>query len=80
MDHSAATAAGGGRAGRRCKLVLLTPRTQIARNELLQRIGIHRRLYQAEAQIVVAAEPISLQRHPDMAQCLHGRRADRTSA
>jgi hypothetical protein len=63
MDHSAATyAVADALAERYQKLVLLTPRTQIARNvNYCSAIGIHRRLYQAEAQIVVAAEPVSLQ-------------------
>ena len=52
---------GGGRlADRYEKLVLLTPRTQIARNvNYCSAIGIHRRLYQADAEIIVAAEPVS---------------------
>ena len=42
--------------------MLLTPRTQIARNvNYCSAIGIHRRLYQADARIIVAAEPVSFQ-------------------
>ena len=63
MDHSAATyAVADALADRYEKLVLLTPRTQIARNvNYCSAIGIHRRLYQADARIVVAAEPVSFQ-------------------
>jgi 2,4-dienoyl-CoA reductase-like NADH-dependent reductase (Old Yellow Enzyme family) len=61
MDHSAATyAVADALADRYAKLVLLTPRTQIARNvNYCSAIGIHRRLYQAGAEIVLAAEPVS---------------------
>jgi hypothetical protein len=62
MDHSAATYAVAddlARAYRR--LVLLTPRTQLARNvNYCSAIGVHRRLYAAQAEIVLAAEPVSL--------------------
>jgi hypothetical protein len=63
MDHSAATyAVADALAVRYEKLVLLTPRTQIARNvNYCSAIGIHRRLYQAGAEIIVAAEPASFQ-------------------
>jgi dimethylglycine catabolism A len=63
MDHSAATyAVADALADRYCKLVLLTPRMQIARNvNYCSTIGIHRRLYHADAEIIVAAEPVSLQ-------------------
>jgi dimethylglycine catabolism A len=63
MDHSAATyAVADALAVRYEKLVLLTPRTQIARNvNYCSAIGIHRRLYQFDAQIIVAAEPVSFQ-------------------
>jgi len=63
MDHSAATYAVADALAARCrKLVLLTPRTQIARHvNYCSAIGIHRRLYQADAEIVVAAEPVSFQ-------------------
>jgi dimethylglycine catabolism A len=61
MDHSAATyAVADALADRYEKPVLLTPRTQIARNvNYCSAIGIHRRLYQADARIIVAAEPVS---------------------
>ena len=74
MDHSAATyAVADALADRYEKLVLLTPRTQIARNvNYCSAIGIHRRLYQADAQIVVAAEPVSFRNGVlSVAQCLH---------
>jgi 2,4-dienoyl-CoA reductase-like NADH-dependent reductase (Old Yellow Enzyme family) len=63
MDHSAATyAVADALADRYQKLVLLTPRTQIARNvNYCSAIGIHRRLYHADADIIVAAAPVSLQ-------------------
>jgi hypothetical protein len=49
-------------AERHARLVLITPRTQIARNvNYCSAIGIHRRLYQANAEIIVAAEPVSFQ-------------------
>jgi 2,4-dienoyl-CoA reductase-like NADH-dependent reductase (Old Yellow Enzyme family) len=62
MDHSAATyAVADALADRYQKLVLLTPRTQITRNvNYCSAIGIHRRLYQADAEIVIAAEPVAL--------------------
>ena len=61
MDHSAATyAVADALAARYAKLVLLTPRTQIARNvNYCSAIGVHRRLYMAGAEIIVAAEPVS---------------------
>jgi hypothetical protein len=38
--------------------VLLTPRTYIARNvNYCSAIGVHRRLYQADTEIILAAEP-----------------------
>jgi len=60
MDHSAATyAVADALADRYRNLVLLTPRTAIARNvNYCSAIGIHRRLYQADTEIIVAAEPI----------------------
>jgi dimethylglycine catabolism A len=63
MDHGAATyAVADALADRYGKLVIITPRTQIARNvNYCSAIGIHRRLYQADAEIIVAAEPISFQ-------------------
>jgi len=62
MDHGAATyAVADAMAQRYERLVLLTPRPQLARNvNYCSAIGIHRRLYQADAEIIVAAEPISL--------------------
>jgi hypothetical protein len=62
MDHGAATYAVADALAALCrKLVLITPRTQIARNvNYCSAIGIHRRLYQADAEIVVAAEPVAL--------------------
>jgi 2,4-dienoyl-CoA reductase-like NADH-dependent reductase (Old Yellow Enzyme family) len=62
MDHGAATYAVADALAAHCrKLVLITPRTQIARNvNYCSAIGIHRRLYQADAEIVVAAEPVAL--------------------
>ena len=59
MDHSAATyAVADALADRHERLVLLTPRTQIARNvNYCSAIGIHRRLYRADAEIIAAAEP-----------------------
>jgi dimethylglycine catabolism A len=61
MDHSAATyAVADALAARYARLVLLTPRTQIARNvNYCSAIGIHRRLYHADAEIIVAAEPVA---------------------
>ena len=62
MDHSAATyAVADALAARYARLVLLTPRTQLARNvNYCSAIGIHRRLYAADAEIVFAADPVSL--------------------
>jgi 2,4-dienoyl-CoA reductase-like NADH-dependent reductase (Old Yellow Enzyme family) len=62
MDHSAATYAVADALARDYRrLVLLTPRQQIARNvNYCSTIGIHRRLYEADAEIVLSAEPISL--------------------
>jgi hypothetical protein len=61
MDHSAATyAVADAMAARYQKLVLLTPRPQIARNvNYCSAIGVHRRLYEADAEIIVAAEPVA---------------------
>jgi hypothetical protein len=63
MDHSAATyAVADALAGRYQQLMLLTPRTQIARNvNYCSAIGIHRRLYHADVEIIVAAELVSFQ-------------------
>jgi dimethylglycine catabolism A len=62
MDQSAATYAVAddlARAYRR--LVLLTPRTQLARNvNYCSAVGVHRRLYAAHVEIVMAAEPVAL--------------------
>jgi hypothetical protein len=61
MDHSAGTYAAAvalAQASRR--LVLLTPRTQIARQvNFCSAIGVHRRLYALDVEIIVAAEPVS---------------------
>jgi NADPH-dependent 2,4-dienoyl-CoA reductase/sulfur reductase-like enzyme len=62
MDHSAATYAAAD-ALARChrRLVLVTPRTQLARNvNYCSAIGVYRRLYEANAEIVLAAEPVRL--------------------
>ena len=61
MDHSAATYAVADALARDYRrLVLLTPRQQIARNvNYCSAIGIHRRLYEANAEIVLSAEPLS---------------------
>jgi hypothetical protein len=63
MDHSAATyAVADALTDRYKKVVLLTPRTQIARDvNYCSAIGIYRRLYRADAEIIVAVEPVSLQ-------------------
>jgi hypothetical protein len=62
MDHSAATYAVADALARDYRrLVLLTPRQQIARNvNYCSAIGIHRRLYEANAEIVLSAEPVSV--------------------
>ena len=62
MDHSAATyGVADALAQRYGRLVLLTPRTQLARNvNYCSAIGVHRRLYDANAQIVMAVEPVRL--------------------
>jgi hypothetical protein len=62
MDHSAATYAVADAMARRYRrLVLLTPRTQIARNvNYCSAIGVHRRLYEANVEIVMAAQPCTL--------------------
>ena len=58
MDHSAATYAVADALAGATQLVLLTPRTQIARNvNYCSAIGVYRRLYEADAEIVLAAEP-----------------------
>jgi len=62
MDQSAATYAVADDLVRTYRrLVLLTPRTQLARNvNYCSALGVHRRLYRANAEIVMAAEPVSL--------------------
>ena len=62
MDHSAATyAVADALAQEYERLVLLTPRTQLARNvNYCSAIGVHRRLYEAKVEIVMAAEPVRL--------------------
>jgi NADPH-dependent 2,4-dienoyl-CoA reductase/sulfur reductase-like enzyme len=62
MDHSSATyAIADALAQAYRQLILLTPRTQIARNvNYCSAIGVHRRLYEANATIVMAAEPVTL--------------------
>jgi hypothetical protein len=62
MDQSAATyAVADDLARTHRRLVLLTPRTQLARNvNYCSALGVHRRLYAANAEIVMAAEPVSL--------------------
>jgi 2,4-dienoyl-CoA reductase-like NADH-dependent reductase (Old Yellow Enzyme family)/thioredoxin reductase len=61
-DHTAATyALAEELAGKYGRVVLLTPRTQIAHNvNYCSAIGVYRRLYQANVEIVTAAEPVSL--------------------
>jgi len=62
MDHGAATyAVADALAHQYARLVLLTPRTQLARNvNYCSAIGVYRRLYEANADIVTAAEPVKL--------------------
>ena len=62
MDHTAATYAVADALARQYRrLVLLTPRQQLARNvNYCSAIGVHRRLYEANAEIVLSAEPVSL--------------------
>ena len=62
MDHSAATyAVADALAQRYAQARAATPRTQIARNvNYCSAIGVYRRLYEADAEIVVAAEPSTL--------------------
>jgi NADPH-dependent 2,4-dienoyl-CoA reductase/sulfur reductase-like enzyme len=62
MDHTAATyAVADALAQEYRRLVLLTPRQQLARNvNYCSAIGVHRRLYDANAEIVLSAEPVSL--------------------
>jgi len=64
QDHTAGTYAVADALAQRSRLVLLTPRTQIARQvNYCSAIGIHRRLYVAGVEIVLAAEPVSLSGH-----------------
>jgi dimethylglycine catabolism A len=62
MDQTAATYAVADALARSYRrLVLLTPRTQLARNvNYCSAIGVHRRLHEANVEIVMAAEPVSL--------------------
>jgi 2,4-dienoyl-CoA reductase-like NADH-dependent reductase (Old Yellow Enzyme family) len=62
MDHSAATyGVADGLAEGYSRVLLLTPRTQIARNvNYCSAIGVYRRLYEAKVEIVLAAEPVTL--------------------
>jgi hypothetical protein len=62
MDHSAATyAVADALAQDYRRLVVLTPRQQIARNvNYCSAIGIYRRLYEANVEIVLSAEPVVL--------------------
>jgi dimethylglycine catabolism A len=62
MDHSAATyGVADVLTQRYSRLFLLTPRTQIARNvNYCSAIGVHRRLHEANVDIVLAAEPVKL--------------------
>jgi 2,4-dienoyl-CoA reductase-like NADH-dependent reductase (Old Yellow Enzyme family)/thioredoxin reductase len=62
MDHSAATyGVADALAQLYPRLFLLTPRTQIARNvNYCSAIGVHRRLHEANVEIVLGAEPVKL--------------------
>ncbi len=62
MDHGAATYAVADDLARRYRrVVLLTPRVQLARNvNYCSAIGVHRRLYEAGVEVVMAAEPVRL--------------------
>jgi hypothetical protein len=62
MDHTAGTyAVAEALAGAYGRVVLLTPRTQIAKHvNYCSAIGVHRRLYGAGVDIVLAAEPVGL--------------------
>lgn len=64
-DHTAATYAVAEELARKFELVvLMTPRTQIAQNvNYCSVIGVHRRLYEAQIQVITAAEPVSLNDH-----------------
>lgn len=62
MDHSAGTyAVADALAQRYRRVVLLTPRTQIAKSvNYCSAIGVHRRLYEAGVEIVLAAELVAM--------------------
>jgi hypothetical protein len=62
MDHGAATyAVADALAQRYTRVALLTPRTQLARNvNYCSALGIYRRLYEANVDIVLAAQPVRL--------------------
>ena len=61
QDHTAGTYAVADALAEHSAVVLLTPRTQIARQvNYCSAIGIHRRLYAAGVEIMLAAEPVSL--------------------
>jgi hypothetical protein len=62
MDHSAGTyAVADALAEQYGRLVLLTPRTQIAKGvNYCSAIGVHRRLYEADVEVVLAAELVEL--------------------
>jgi 2,4-dienoyl-CoA reductase-like NADH-dependent reductase (Old Yellow Enzyme family) len=62
MDHGAATyAVADALARRHARVVLLTPRTQLARNvNYCSALGIYRRLYEANVEILLAAQPVRL--------------------
>lgn len=61
-DHTAATyALAEELAGKYARVVLLTPRTHIAHNvNYCSAIGVYRRLYEANVEILTAAEPVSV--------------------
>lgn len=61
-DHTAATyALAEELSGKYAHVFLLTPRTHIAQNvNYCSSIGVHRRLHEADVNIVTAAEPVSL--------------------
>lgn len=61
-DHTAATyAAAEELAGKYERVYLLTPRTHIAQNvNYCSAIGVHRRLYEANVEVLTAAEPVAL--------------------
>lgn len=63
MDHSAGTYAGAEALARRFRrLVILTPRFQIAREvNWCSAIGVHRRLRRLGVEVITAAEPVRLE-------------------